>query len=158
MRVNINSIMPYQNKLYSCVWISQSVTWIWENFSPIRFTVLRDRILHAISEKIFSKDKRKLVNFLISLSDQEDPHDPSTESLPICTRGKTQKLPSVRLVELRAVPSFTVQAYYTSHRQWQMRTGGMGETKILNENLFQYHIFHHTHGLPWDWTQSSTPA
>jgi hypothetical protein len=73
---------------------------------------------------MFSKDKRKSVNFSISLSDQEDPHDPPTESLPICTRGKTQKLPTVRLLdnpELRAeimiMPSLTAQAYCISHRQ-----------------------------------------
>jgi hypothetical protein len=80
--------------------------------------------MQYLKRGMFSKDKRKPVNFSISLSDQEDPHDPSTESLPICTRGKTWKLPIVGLVdnsELRAeimiMPSLTPQAYCTSHRQ-----------------------------------------
>jgi hypothetical protein len=72
----------------------------------------------------FSKDKRKPVNFSTSLSDQEDSHGPTTENLPICTRSKTQKLRSVRVVdnpefraEIMIMLSFTAEAYCIPRRQ-----------------------------------------
>jgi hypothetical protein len=71
----------------------------------------------------FSKDKREPVNFSTKLSGKEDPHGPPTETLAICTRSKTEKLPSVRLVddseigaEIVMMPSLTAQAYCIPRR------------------------------------------